>query len=252
MTETTDGYRPNPEGVKTGKDDEMLEIFLREIDFGNVDLRAKIKEIIGRPESFLGKGGTAQVYDLGDQCIKIMPNRHADKNARSYNLGNPVSTECQIQNQLRGVDVDGVYAPRALSFYEGAKITAIVMERLDAANMQMVINGRENLPDNFLSYGAIKCVEDIEAVLDSFFDALQNYVLEMHERGVVHCDLVPRNIMIDKETGKPRLIDFGRSRKISTGIKSIPENELKLMEKDLEDLEKARGAMEKYLKSKLK
>lgn len=230
----------------------MLEMLLKNIDFGNAELRRKIKEIIGHPESFLGKGGTALVFDLGDQCLKIMPNRHADKNAGSYNLGNSVSAERRIQNHLREVEVDGVYAPRVLSFYDGAKITAIVMERLDAANMQMVLNNKEELPDNFFGDRKIKSADDIDEVLNDFFDALQNYVLEMHERGVAHCDLMPRNIMIDKSTGKPRVIDFGRAKRISSGSGKRSAIELKLMEKDLEELEKARAKMEAFLKTKLK
>ena len=39
----------------------------------------------------------------------------------------------------------------------------------------------------------------------------------MHdETGIVHGDLFARNIMVDKETGNPRVIDFGRSKYFST------------------------------------
>lgn len=254
MSEKTDGYQPNPEDaqVKDGQEENMLARFLKEIDFGNEDLRAKIKEIIGHPESFLGKGGTAQVYDLGDQCIKLMPNRHRDSRAGSYNLGNPVSVEFQIQDSLRSVEVRGVYTPRILSFYDGEKIAAIVMERLDAANAQMVANGKEELPESFWGGKTPEGTEDVESVLDDFFGALEDYVFEMHARGIVHGDLVPRNIMIDKKTGRPRLIDFGRSKRITKEPKLRLENEQRLMEQDMLGLEKARGVMEKYLNSRLK
>lgn len=252
MTETNSGFNPDMASDQMEMQEGMLEMLLKNIDFGNAELRSKIKEIVGHSENFLGKGGTALVFDLGDQCLKIMPNRHADKNAGSYNLGNTVSAECGIQNHLREVEVDGVYAPRVLSFYDGAKITAIVMERLDAANMQMVLNGKEYLPNNFLGDRKIKSQDEIDEALDVFFDALQNYVLEMHERGVAHCDLMPRNIMIDKSTGKPRVIDFGRAKRISAGSGKRSAEEFKLMEKDLEELEKAREKMEAFLKTKLK
>lgn len=252
MTETNNRFNPEMSSEQMDMQWDMLEVLLKNIDFGNAELRKRIKEIIGRPESFLGKGGTALVFDLDDQCVKIMPNRHADRNAGSYDLGNTVSAECGIQNRLRDVEVDGVYAPRVLSFYDGAKITAIVMERLEAVNMQMVLNDKEKLPNSFLGDRKIKSQDDVDEVLEVFFVALQDYVLEMHERGVAHCDLMPRNIMIDKSTGKPRVIDFGRAKLISAGSGKKSEEDLKLMEKDLEELEKTREKMEVFLKTKLK
>ncbi len=220
--------------TETGRD--MLETFFKEMDFGNDELREKIKEILKNPESFLGKGGTAQVHDLGDQCIKLMPNRHADKKAGMYNLGNDVSKEYNMQNNLRDLEENGVVVPKVFSFYEGEKITAIVMERLDAANLQMVINSKEEMPETF---------PDTDA--DDFFDALEDYIFEMHSQGIAHGDLASRNVMIDKKTGKPRVIDFGRSKVIPKDQNQWTEAHQKLVDEDILALEKMRVGMDKFL-----
>jgi len=63
-----------------------------------------------------------------------------------------------------------------------------LMEKLDA----------EPLPrrrDNFLS--------------PAFFDALLSEVTDMHRRGVAHGDLRRLNILVERWTGRPKLIDFG-------------------------------------------
>ena len=44
-----------------------------------------------------------------------------------------------------------------------------------------------------------------------FFDALEQFVSEMHNAGYYHRDLHPGNIMIDSESGMPYIIDFGMS-----------------------------------------
>jgi serine/threonine protein kinase len=242
------GYRPKTEENRDGIDRDMLEMFLKDMDFGNQELRSKIKELISSPENFLGKGGAGHVFDTGDQCIKLMKNRHTDQKATSYNLGNTATEEADIQNDLRDLEVNGVLVPRILSFYEGGKVTAIVMERLDAANMQMVVNGSEDLPLNFLGGKVIRSKEDVEDVIQDFYEALEDYVFEMHSQGIVHLDLAPRNIMIDRTTGKPRLIDFGRSKKIAKESKGLSEEEQRLIDKDILDLEKIMDGMEKFLK----
>jgi tRNA A-37 threonylcarbamoyl transferase component Bud32 len=69
---------------------------------------------------------------------------------------------------------------------------------LDAVNLQLVINGDEMMPDNFNK--------------EEFFDSLGEYVGEMHfQKNIAHGDLYARNIMVDRVTGKPYVIDFGRS-----------------------------------------
>lgn len=43
----------------------------------------------------------------------------------------------------------------------------------------------------------------------SFFDALKVEIQAMHGRGIAHGDLRRLNILVEKSTGRPKLIDFG-------------------------------------------
>ena len=42
-----------------------------------------------------------------------------------------------------------------------------------------------------------------------FFDKLENFIRKIHEKGIYHRDLFPRNVLIDENTGLPIVIDFG-------------------------------------------
>lgn len=154
---------------------------------------------VTNPDHFLGLGGAGMVFALDHSvCVKMVDNRHAAPDAAKYDLGNTAKQEAEIQNRMRGVVVDGVFAPHVVGYYSGQESCAILMEQLDAMNLQMILNNQENLPADF----------DIEC----FIDGLYGYVDTMHERGVVHCDLEPRNVMIDRATGTARVIDFGRAK----------------------------------------
>jgi len=167
------------------------------IDLGDKEFNEWLEKHVKDPEKFIGVGGAGKVFRLDNQCIKMMINRHNQPGSDKYNLGNTAQKEANIQAHLSDLVVDGVYCPKVVGFYEGEKNCAIVMEELDAVNMQLVLNGKEELPKGFDN--------------DIFFERLEDYLSEMHERGVVHKDLDPRNIMIDINTGLPRVIDFGRA-----------------------------------------
>lgn len=182
------------------------------------------------PENFLGEGGAGKVFNIGDQCIKLMKNRHSSASARYYNLGNTPQQEFAIQATLNEFEANGVFSPSALRFYVGDQCSGIVMERLDAANLQTVLNGKESVPDGF----------DIE----DFFFRLENYIGEMHDEfGIIHNDLEPRNVMIDRETGFPRVIDFGRS----LVFKDKPENFDHLAKRDFDNINRAYELVKKHL-----
>ncbi len=43
------------------------------------------------------------------------------------------------------------------------------------------------------------------------FQELVNGMMHLHDRGILHCDLKPGNVLLDQD-GKPRVADFGQSR----------------------------------------
>ena len=214
------------------KPDGRLERWEGSFDFvSNDKLKEKIVEIVSDEKNYIDKGGAGTVFDLGAYCIKLMKNRH-NKKDMGYDLGNSPYQEYKIQNLLRGLTIDGVFVPEIYGVGIGEESSAIVMGRLDAVNMQKVLNGEEKLPDNFS--------------LEDFFADLEGYMIDgVHERGIIHNDLKPRNIMICRQTGKPRVIDFGRS----LYFEEKPDNFRALLKHDLDDVENAYQEMEQYLKT---
>ncbi|KKQ27876.1 MAG: hypothetical protein US42_C0004G0015 [Candidatus Magasanikbacteria bacterium GW2011_GWC2_37_14] len=168
----------------------------------NFSLAEFVEKRVADESRFLGRGGVGKVFELGHGlCIKIMENRHTKPDAHKYNLGNSPLDEFRIQNRLRGFEASGCFAPNTVACYAGAETSAIMMEQIDGAELQKILNGEEVLPDSF--------------DFDTFFEALDDYLQEMHDRfGIVHNDLEPRNLMVDRTTGLPRLIDFGRSLEV--------------------------------------
>ncbi len=152
-------------------------------------------------DNYIDHGGAGKVYDLGDRnggCLKIMKNRHLSKNSDMFNLGRTPLQEFQIMERLHGLSRLGCRAPVAEMCIETGDTAIIIMEKLEAVNLQHVFNGTKELPDGF----------DYEL----FYKALEDFIDAMHkERGVAHQDLYPRNVMIDLESGLPYVIDFGRS-----------------------------------------
>jgi len=177
---------------------EKQEVWTGSLDFvRSKALREEIKKYVSNPEHFLGKGGAAMVFSFEGQCVKLMKNRHNSASAGMFKLGNTAEKEFEIQGMLDEFEVDGVYSPMTGICYTGQENTAIVMEELNAVNLQLVINGEKSLPANFNA--------------DDFCLKLETYIYEMHDFGIAHGDLFARNVMIDNETGNPRVIDFGKA-----------------------------------------
>ena len=52
------------------------------------------------------------------------------------------------------------------------------------------------------------------------FQELATGMLHLHNKGILHCDLKPGNVMLDQE-GKPRITDFGQSRLSTSEVPSL-------------------------------
>lgn len=164
-----------------------------------------LKDVFDNEKNYIDHGGAAKVYSLGDReiCVKIMRNRHMSENSEMFNLGNRPVVEFAIMERVHGLHKGGVRSPTAEACLESGDSSAIVMEKLDAVNLQHVLNGTVDLPKNFDN--------------KKFFHSMDEYLNALHdEMGVAHMDLFPRNIMIDKKTGEAYVIDFGRAELLGT------------------------------------
>ncbi len=197
------------------------------------ELAIEIKRIASEDERFVDKGGAGKVYGMSiGGCVKIMDNQYEKSSMREHmDLSLPVRKETEIQMILNGIEIEGVKAPRAYGCMDGEgpdEPKAIFMERLQATNLQEILKGRAPMP------GGV----DINDFGNDMF-AYMNYLHE--ELGVLHGDLEARNVMVDNATGKPRIIDFGRSKlknEFQSGVwERMVKNELEFMDKIAEGLE---------------
>jgi tRNA A-37 threonylcarbamoyl transferase component Bud32 len=151
----------------------------------------------GDPELFLGDGAVAEVYRFrGDPriCIKTV------KDELMYKKGNTIHQEGAFLEQLVNLEVDGVRTPKLYFYHDTLRMRSLGMETIEGASLSRIMGGEVDFPE----------IHDIG--VDDFFRSLRRYVDEMHGNHVYHRDLYPRNIMIDRATLKPRVIDFGKAR----------------------------------------
>lgn len=192
---------------------------------------AKLREFESE-ENFIDEGGAGKVYQLpGGLCMKVLIERHLLPDSHKYNLGNTVEAETVFQEQMARTSYEGkTRVPKTVAFLSGTypiERSAIVMEKLDAVNLQHVINGQAELPENFN--------------IGDFFDDLAEFITHMHTvEKIAHMDLYARNIMIDTETGEPRMIDFGRSVKLGQD----PEKDRESEEDDWKRYDEIYGAVQ--------
>lgn len=197
-----------------------------------------LRGIITNPENFIDKGGAGEVFsfraDSASLCIKVVANRHDRIDAHMFNLGNSLLQEAHFLEHLDHFSIRDVRVPQYLEVLLGDRHGFLIMEQLDAVNLQHVIHGTESLPESF--------------DLEDFFDSLDHFVTGIHEiKKVAHMDLEARNIMVDKKTGKPRVIDFGRAVFLSQHESLANEQR---MNKDYQDLAKVEESIAKIYNSK--
>ncbi|QIN83794.1 protein kinase [Rubrobacter tropicus] len=83
---------------------------------------------------------------------------------------------------------------------DGRQVSYIVMEYAPGGDLKALMDRRGSLPEGMLS----RVGADVAAALS-----------HAHERGVIHRDVKPRNVLLD-ERGNPKLADFGIARAFET------------------------------------
>ena len=192
--------RPKREDERTR---ESVATFERaELDDGTaLALAEYVRNSINSPKNYIDKGEAGSVYRLAEGlCMKVMTPRRLSPNAAVLDIGNHPLVEANILRSLASREVSGVRVPYCYGFLEARHaedFDYLLMEELDAVNLQHVILGKISAPEAF------------DPMV--FTDALGDYMQDIHHAGIAHGDLEARNVMIDRKTGLPRLIDFGRS-----------------------------------------
>ncbi len=196
-----------------------------------------IEKTVSNPGNFLDKGGAGRIYEFGPQglCIKMMKERHHSAQSEMFQLGNSVSSESFFLDKISHFEVEGVRSPVFVEYFDGQENVGIVMEKLDAVNLQHILNGTDQVPDGF--------------ELDDFFDRLESYIDELHDRmKICHGDLEARNVMVDRGTGLPRVIDFGRS----VYTVGMDDRSRRLLEsQDIQNIDRSKDLMKQLMLKKV-
>jgi RIO-like serine/threonine protein kinase len=189
-------------------------------------MRQIVENLLITGENRIGVGKTAQVHTPEDNeeiCFKIVTSREVmGTNAPPPRIpitdADPFSPETQHADaehegqyleDLQGIDYD-VFVPQPIAYttYEYPQqegdtylvketVNILAMRRLDAVSLKDVIEGVAEVPSTMKP--------------DTFFSQLRSFVERMHMKGIYHRDFHSGNIMIDKKTGRPCVIDFGRA-----------------------------------------
>ena len=149
----------------------------------------------------LGQGMTAEVCFLASNdrlCLKIYKTKVEEVEGLFF-----LSPEDELYMQNRASFIKGdARSPKVYCAFEDNEekggLKYLLMERLNAVSVEDVACGRAELPEKF--------------DFDRFSVALKKYIEDMHSFDVYHRDLHEGNIMIDKVTGMPYVIDFGTSK----------------------------------------
>merc|ERR1712142_919126 len=110
-----------------------------------------------------------------------------------------IPLEVALMEQVN--DVPGVI--KLLDYFDTADSFYVVMERFNSKDLFDFITEQGPLPENLAK---------------DLFMQLVDTVNECHERGVVHRDIKDENILIDINTFKIKLIDFGSGASLKEGL----------------------------------
>ena len=166
------------------------------------ELRAHVERALGTHYELdceIGRGGMGIVYRAKDRrlkrvvAIKVLPPELAFRGEIKTRFLREAETAAQL-NHPNIVDIYSVDELAGLVFFVMAYIPG------------------DNLAKRLHDRGAM-AIEDVRRILRDVADALAY----AHERGVVHRDIKPDNILIDEGSGRPMVTDFGIARAVSDG-----------------------------------
>ena len=157
--------------------------------------RIKTMEEVYRVGEVLGKGGFGTVY-AGIRIADSLPVaiKHVARNKVTEWTqlnGHRVPLELQLLQKVQSVP--GVI--RLYDFFERRDSFVYILERPLRA---------KDMFDHITDMGSLT-----EEVAREFFRSIINTVIKCHRLGVTHRDIKDENILIDLDTGRLRLIDFG-------------------------------------------
>ncbi|MCX7377063.1 MAG: protein kinase [Alphaproteobacteria bacterium] len=150
----------------------------------------------------LGKGAMGTVYDAHDPVI--------DRRVAIKTLALPDATDTEAQQELARFKREAQAAGRlthpniigVFDYGETAKLAYIVMEYVDGPSLKSLLDKNERFPPT-----------ETVRIIEELLTGLQF----SHDRGVVHRDIKPGNVMLTRD-GQVKIADFGIARMESSSM----------------------------------
>ena len=163
-------------------------------------------------DSFLNAGGFGITYLARDSLDRRVVVKECFPSSFCRRSGTIVAPRTrQREDDFRSVVKLFVQEAMTLSRLQHDNIVKVhqVFEDNDTAYMAMEHIDGPDLLETVEGSAHALTPQEIRSILDQMLDAIA-YV---HAEGVLHRDISPDNILLDRKTGRPVLIDFGASRK---------------------------------------
>src|SRR5688572_720280 len=166
------------------------------------ELRAHIERVLSAHyelDSEIGRGGMGVVYRARDKrlkrhiAIKVLPPELAFQSAIKTRFLREAETAAQLSH------------PHIVPIYTVDEMEGLVF-------FVMAYISGDNLAKRLHEHGVLQ-VDEVRRISREVGDALAY----AHERGVVHRDIKPDNILLDAATGRTMVTDFGIARAASEG-----------------------------------
>jgi len=200
------------------------------VDFlDDTRIKEQVDLIYEKMSEGIGHGKTAEVVYIPEYkpsvCYKIIAQKRLEElydstfNAPPYNSPKIEAYFLSRVSELH----KGVKIPHPLCYWEGTsdilgQFKILILEKLDAFTVQDVLMNEAQLNPDF--------------DLQKFSNDLTDFIQRMNAEGIHHNDLTVTNVMIDKETNMPCVIDFGDAEK-EFGDEKRPSTKDKVAIKDI-------------------
>jgi serine/threonine protein kinase len=152
-------------------------------------------------EQEIGRGGMGRLYRGTDVtldrtvALKVIVESQAGQDLLA-----------RFQREARALAAStSPHIVQVYSFGRDAGLAFIAMEFVIGEDLAQILRGYEDHGEHLPIRRSLAIVRQIASALD-----------RIHSAGVVHRDVKPHNILIEHETGRPVLIDFGLSVRLSS------------------------------------